>query len=293
MPNYHNFIRLMKQAAFIGLFVVQVGCSSFKGTELAYEKIPTSSLDKTIEYGVYTPPNWIKTERLPLVLFLHGARDDHNTLEQYKTHRYFDEQINADQMPRFILVTPNGGKGFWENWYDGSHNYRDWVMQDILPKVQKDYNTLDCPEHCSLMGISMGGFGALRMASIYKNSFSSLSAISTPVLSNENKQDTKVPLLVRLFFPLKRIFGPKLYNGDESQSIRNVWSDKNNVALQKIRLQLIWGDKDQPNIIRSNQSFHELLQKSGREHEYFIYDGGHKWVDWQPNFNRVINFLLK
>lgn len=64
------------------------------------------------------------------------------------------------------------------------------------------------------------------------------------------------------------------------------------VALQKIRLQLIWGDKDQPNIIRTNQSFHELLQKNGREHEYFIYDGGHKWVDWQPNFNRVINFLL-
>ena len=277
----------------ISLFIIQAGCSSFKGTELTYEKIRTSTLDETIEYGVYTPPNWNKTERLPLVLFLHGARDDQNTLEQYKTHTYFDQQINAGKMPRFILITPNGDNGFWENWHDGSHNYRDWVMQDILPKVQRDYNTLDCPKHCSLMGISMGGFGALRIASFYKNNFSSLSAISAPILSNDDKKDSKVPLLVRLFFPLHRIFGPKLYNGEESQSIKSVWSDKNDKALQKIRLQLIWGDKDKPNIISANQRFHELLKKTGRQHEYHIYHGGHKWKEWQPNFNRVINFLVR
>lgn len=58
-----------------------------------------------------------------------------------------------------------------------------------------------------------------------------------------------MPLLVRLYFSLNRIFGPKLYNGDESQSIKNVWTDKINKSQQKKRLQLIWGDKDQPSII--------------------------------------------
>ncbi len=286
---FNSFIHLIS----LQLLLLLAGCSSFKGIELDYEKIPTSSLNKSIEYGVYTPPNWNKQEKLPLILFLHGARDNHNTLEQYQTHSYFDKQINAGEMPRFILVTPNGGKGFWENWHDGSHNYRDWVMQDILPKVQQDYNTLDCPNHCSIMGISMGGFGALRIANFYKNSFSSISAISAPILNNKDDEGSKTPLLVRFFFPLKRIFGTKLYNGDNSQSIENVWTNKNNEAIKKIRLQLIVGDKDRPKIVSSNQRFHQLLLKAKREHDFFIYQGGHKWIDWLPHFNKAINFLVK
>ncbi|KAG1694735.1 hypothetical protein GQR58_006732 [Nymphon striatum] len=137
----------------------------------------------------------------------------------------------------------------------------------------------------------MGGFGALRMVSYYVDSFSSISAISSPILSNESKE-SKIPLLVRLYFPLNSIFGPQPYGGDKSKSIHSVWTNKNNQTLQKIRLQLIWGDKDQPNIIKANQRFHELLLKSGRKHQYHVYQGGHNWESWQPNFNRVINFLL-
>ena len=284
---------LLKHCLFLTLVLFSTACSSFKGTELAYEKISTSSLNKTIEYGVYTPPNWNKQERLPLVMFLHGVLDDHNTFEQYKIHSYFDEQIKLGKMPRFILVTPNGDKGFWENWYDGSHNYRDWVMKDILPKVKQDYNTLECPKHCSIMGISMGGFGAIRIAALYKNNFANVSAISAPILNQESSKGSKTPLLVRLFFPLDRIFGPKLYNGDASKSIDSVWSNKNDLSLQKIRLQLIHGDKDRPQVISGNQRFHKNLLKAGREHDFHIYQGGHKWVDWKPQFSRVMNFLLE
>ncbi len=83
--SYKKARKLFIHFVSISLFSTLTACSSFKGTELDYEKIPTSTLNKTIEYGVYTPPNWSKQERLPLVLFLHGARDDHNTFEQYKT----------------------------------------------------------------------------------------------------------------------------------------------------------------------------------------------------------------
>ncbi len=139
----------------------------------------------------------------------------------------------------------------------------------------------------------MGGFGALRIANFYNNGFSSVSAISAPIFRKEDGTESKVPLLVHLFFPLERIFGPKLYNGDQTQSVENIWTDKNNQALQKIRFQLIVGDKDRDQIVSANKRFHELLLKTGRNHEFHIYQGGHKWVDWIPNFNRVINFLVR
>ena len=107
-----NGFKSVRSLFILLLLSITTACSSFKGTELNYEKIPTSSLNKTIEYGVYTPPNWTIEERLPLVMFLHGARDSHNTIEQYQAHKLFDEQINAGKMPRFVLVTPNGDTSF-------------------------------------------------------------------------------------------------------------------------------------------------------------------------------------
>ncbi len=287
-----KYIKLITRSLTLGLLFTLSACSSFKGTELDYEKIPTSSLNKTIEYGVYTPPDWNKQERLPLVLFLHGVLDSHNTLEQYKLHNHFDEQILAGKLARFILVTPNGDKGFWENWYDGSNNYRDWVLKDILPKVKQDYNTLECPINCSIMGISMGGFGAIRMSALNKNSFAAVSAISAPILNQESSKGSKTPLLIRLFFPLERIFGPKLHNGDPTKNLDSIWSNKNDLALQQVRLQLIHGDKDRPQVINSNQRFHGNLLKANRKHDFHIYQGGHKWLDWKPQFDRAINFLL-
>lgn len=289
MPTIHSLKYLL-----ITLILMTISaCSSFKGKALDYETIPTSSNNRSIEYGVYTPPNWTKTEKLPLVLLLHGALDSHTSFEKHQVHQYFDNQINQKKMPRIILVTPNGDNGFWENWYDGTRNYRDWVLKDVLPKVKKDYNTLDCPKHCHLAGISMGGFGALRFAYFSKNTFSSVSAISAPILNNEDNKTSKIPLMVRLLFPLKRIFGPDLSKRYKAQSIQRVWSNKNNTDLYNTRLQLIWGNKDRPAILSSNQRFHKLLKKTGRAHDHFIYQGGHKWKDWTPNLNRAINFLVK
>ncbi len=42
-----------------------------------------------------------------------------------------------------------------------------------------------------------------------------------------------------------------------------------------------------------NRYFYNFLMKTGRQHQYDVYQGGHNWKDWQPNFNRVINFLLR
>lgn len=276
--------------SFSALLCLLAGCSTFKAQELDYKTVSVIGAKKNMHYGVYTPPNWQKSESLPLVIFLHGARDSHTSFEKFKAHEYFDRQINGGNMPRVVVLTPNGDNGFWENWYDGTHYYRDWVLNDVMPVVQRDYNTLACPQHCHLVGISMGGFGVLRFAYFAKERFSSVSAISAPILSAEESSQAKSSLLIRLLFPLKRIFGPNLSESYKSQSIEKVWlSDK---RLQNIRLQLIVGDKDRKQIVKANQRFHKLLVDNNIEHEYTIYSGGHKWQYWIPNFNKVINFLV-
>ncbi|MGH1440117.1 MAG: alpha/beta hydrolase [Cellvibrionaceae bacterium] len=293
MLNYYIARCCSKIKFILGLYLTLLlvsACSSFQPERLDYSKIDVSKPSSTLEYGVYTPPGWTKDESLPLVLFLHGGGDNHTSFEKFKADEYFDREINAGNIPRVILLTPNGKNGFWENWHDGTHNYRDWVLNEVMPKVQQDYNTLACPEHCHLAGISMGGFGALRFAYFANDRFSSISAMSAPILSEEENKKAKKSILIRLLFPLARIFGPDFSESYKKEKIEKVWLE--NKDLQKMRLQLVVGDNDREQIMKANHRFHALMAENNVDHNYIVYKGGHKWKYWIPNLDKVINFLV-
>lgn len=265
-------------------------CSSFVPKDLSYSAIEVSS-SRVMEYAVYTPPGWQADERLPLIVFLHGGGGSHHNFERYGANQYLDEKISAGKIPRAIIVLPNGDNGFWENWHDGTKQYRDWVMLRIVPEVQKQYGTLACPENCHLAGISMGGFGALRMAYYYPNEFSSVSAISAPVFSDQALSEQGSSFLMRLIFPMEKIFGPKPSGTYNSENPFNAWADDE--RLRDVRLQLVWGDRDSKNILKSNQLFRENLLAKQRGHDFHVYQGGHKWKYWVPELERVMNFLIQ
>ena len=280
----------MKIFILLCLFILTTSCASFKPERLDYSAVNITDAKHTMGYGVYTPPNWDISESLPVILFLHGGGGSQFSFERHGAAEYLDKKINEGEIPRVIIVTPNGNNGFWENWADGSFAYRDWVLNEVFPKVQRDYQTLQCPEHCHLVGISMGGFGVLRMAYLKPGVFSSVSSISAPIYSDKKANEQATSLLVKLFFPLKRIFGENPNVNYRQHNPYNSWV--NDKQQQEMRLQLIWGDQDHKKIKLANEEFHQRLVNHDVEHDYYVYDGKHKWVDWIPNLDRVINFSL-
>lgn len=283
---------LIESAKALGLVLLLLGiagCRSFQPVDMDYGSVDVDRKPHKVEYGVYTPPGWQPGERLPLILYLHGAGDNHLSFERQGANHYFDEQINTGEMPRVILVSPNGKLGFWEDWADGSRLYRTWVLEQIVPAVQRRYNTLDCPEHCHLMGISMGGFGALRFAYFASDRFSSVSALSAPIIERKKDEKPEVSWFVKLFFPLDRIFGNDFKNGFAEEN-PYAWAD--NPDLRSVRLQLVWGEDDGMRIRDANRRLSDYLTDNGVEHDAIEYEGGHKWVYWKPMFGRVVNFLV-
>jgi len=242
-------------------------------------------------YAVYTPPGWQSEERLPLVVFLHGGGGSHMSFERYGAHEFLDAEIEAGRVARAVIVLPDGGNGFWENWADGTRHYRDWVLNDIVPKVRKDYQTLDCPQHCHLAGISMGGYGVLRFAYFARDQFSSVSAISAPIFNREQAEKTKNSLLIRLLFPFKRIFGETYTEEFKRSNPYNAWVLE--AEQRAVRIQILWGTQDHDRIIQTNEAFHKRLKENGIDHDKYVYEGGHKWKYWIPNLDRVLNFLVK
>ncbi len=265
-------------------------CTTFKPEALDYGAVTPSDKRTPMHYGVYTPPNWELGERLPLIVFLHGGGGSHLSFERYAADEFLDREINAGRVARAIIVLPNGDNGFWENWADGSKHYRDWVLNEIVPTVRQDYQTLECPKYCHLAGISMGGFGVLRFAYFAHDTFSSVSAISAPIFNEEQAKKQKTSFLVKLLFPFKRIFGDSYTEEFKRSNPYNAWVE--NPSQAKMRLQLLWGSNDHKRIIESNEAFHRRLNEANVVHDHYVYNGGHKWRFWVPNLGRVVNFLV-
>lgn len=277
----------MKTLSLLFAMLFLSACSSFKPTALNYAQLELDNKKKPLQYAVYTPPGWQISERLPLMVFLHGGGGSHQSFERYGGHLELDRLISEGKIARAIIVLPNGDNGFWENWADGTRHYRDWVLNEVVPAVQKDFQTLACPTHCHLAGISMGGFGALRMAHFQPDMFSSVSAISAPIFT---KKEERPSLLIRLLIPFKRIFGDVASAKIKDSNPYYSWVDRR--LDKKMRLQLIWGDKDHKGIIDANQNFSRKLDSNKIAYQSLVYKGGHKWRYWVPILDQVMLFSL-
>jgi enterochelin esterase-like enzyme len=258
---------------------------------LEYAEVDSAAVGREMAYAVWAPKDLGRDERLPLVVFLHGAADDESCFDEAGVGQYLDAQLAAGEIPRAVIVVPDGQLGFWENWYDGSRSYRDWVIEEVMPEVQARFHTLPCPGGCHVAGTSMGGHGAVRFALFEPDRFSSVSSLSGLILSTDEVIRISDRWFTRLFVPMNRIWGPI----SERERIEQYdpflrWSSRED--LGDLRLMVAWAEHDNDEIRRSNRSFHEHLVAHHVPHEQLVFEGRHAWVSWKPVIPRVLRFAV-
>jgi putative tributyrin esterase len=265
----------------VATLVALCGCAG------APERVTYHSLDSTAEgramsYAVYTPPGWDGSTPLPLVVFLHGAGDDETVLEERAVVvRTFDEWITAGKLDPFIMVTPNGDQGFWTNWFDGSHRYEDYVVDEIIPTMYERYPIAQGRENLHLMGISMGGAGTMYTAIHHIDRFASATVLSAPLFDVEQTMQFLDGKLLR-GIPVEQLFGPPDRAKVEASNPYAVLRSAED--LQGTQLLLGVGRSDLPGLLRSNRALHEHLETHAVPHHYLEYRGGHGWRSWAQVF---------
>lgn len=103
-----------------------------------------------------------RPRRLPVLVALHGLHDDHRTwVTELGIDRFLVAAVRAG-VPPFAIATVDGGTTYWHPRPDGE-DAGAMVTDEFLPVLQRQ--GLDTAR-LGFHGFSMGGYGALRLASV-------------------------------------------------------------------------------------------------------------------------------
>ena len=142
---------------------------------------------------VYLPPDYDESEKnYPVLYFLGGYGD---TTDVWFNNSYglsiqdsMDSMIEDGSSKSMIIAVISGKNVFDGSFYTNSPitgNWEDYVVKEVVAKVDSRYRTIKTKEGRGIAGHSMGGHGALEIGMKYPEIFSAVYALS-PGLFDEN-----------------------------------------------------------------------------------------------------------
>ncbi len=208
---------------------------------------------------------------------LHGLSDDHTAwMRRTSIERY------VERLP-MIVVMPDTGRG----WYTDEAEGMAWessIIMDLLPFVDKMFPTNSKREGRCIGGLSMGGYGAIKLALKHPNLF--CSAVShSGALGRGHDPIPQDGTEWNVY--MTRVFGA---NPQGSENDIYELADRA-VPTGRPAIRIDCGLDDF--LLLDNQRCHKYLTEIGYEHEYVEYPGEHNWPYWDIHVQEAIAFHCK
>ncbi len=265
-------------------------------------RIDCSALDsqilkRSVRYCVYIPSGYDAgtkehpAQRYPILYFLHGLGDNEQTLFNSGGWTLLDDLRNQHKMGDFLIAAPEGRRSFYINSADGSVRYSNFFLQEFMPQIESKYHMHGGRVDRAISGISMGGYGALRLGFAHPELFSAVSAQSAALISESPQQ---LNLASQSGAPLLSVLGPVF---GKPIDVRH-WNENNPLVLAKknaaaLRGQAIYfncGQDDNYGFEKGAAELHEELVKEHVKHEYHPYPGDHSITYFLSHFEEVMEF---
>ncbi|HYH11316.1 MAG TPA: alpha/beta hydrolase family protein [Thermomicrobiales bacterium] len=220
----------------------------------------SEALGKWTRYNAILPD--VGEGPYPVLMQLHGLSDDEDSwVERSNLVRYVGE------LP-LIVVLPDGGTSGYLNWKTSErlhkHRYEDLLIHDIPNNVRHHFQVKDGP--WAIGGLSMGGYGAMRLGLKYPDRFASIHAHSSA-------------------FHIHELVNPEVVEDLEDAS---VFLQAEALAKRGERPVITFDCGVDDRLLETNRRFHEHLQALDIDHTYAEFDGDHEWDYWDLHVQEAL-----
>jgi S-formylglutathione hydrolase FrmB/lysophospholipase L1-like esterase len=233
-------------------------------------------LNKEKTFKVYFPPDAKKGEKFPVLFILHGA---------YGGHEDWIAQTDVENLAdkyRMILVFPDGSPFGWyvDSTIEKDMKYETYVSKELVSLVDKLFPAVSEKEGRGIMGLSMGGHGALLLAVKNPEIFGSASSLSGILkISNHAKK-----------WHISGRLGP-LDENPEAWKANSVWDQAESFKDSGIDIMFDCGEDDtKTGAIGDARELHDKLNNLNIPHIWREMPGTHSWKYWQKHLEEHLNF---
>ncbi|NLL71102.1 MAG: esterase family protein [Epulopiscium sp.] len=216
----------------------------------------------------------------PTLYLLHGLAGDHTSwMRRTSIERYALEAGIA-------VVMPEVHRSFYT---DMTHGYPYWTfISEEVPRVAESFFPLSKErEQRFVAGLSMGGYGAFKLALRCPEKFSAAASLSGALdivhmiktYPAENVQE------------YKNIFGDLSQIENSSEDLMALIKEYSKETQPMLRLYQCCGTEDF--LYEDNQRFKKQAETLGLNLTYEEGPGTHEWGYWDQSIKKVIQWLFK
>jgi len=257
------------------------------GAEVRQASLASAALGREVRYVVDVPPSYEAAagRRYPVVYALHGLFEGPGFWEGRGLAAILAE-LRAKGLPEFLVVAVDGGNSFFVNAKGG--RYQDLIEQDLLAHVEATYRVARGRAGRALLGISMGGYGALNIAFKDPALVAAVATHSAMLLEQVPSADQGARRgQMAAFF---NVFGDpidlELWRANDPLARARSLDPKAAPALY-----LDCGAEDRYGLANGHRGLHKLLEDRGVPHTFELPPGDHGYEFVRARIEKSLRFL--
>ena len=216
-------------------------------------------------------------QKHPVLYLLHGLSDDHTIwLRRTSIERYVAPLGLA-------VVMPAVHRSYYTDQVHG-HKYFTFVSEEVPAIARQFFPLSDKREDNFVAGLSMGGYGAFKLALTHPERYAAAASLSGAMDFPEivEQMPERRAEFENTFGPLEKIRGS---SNDLHHLLDRVAAGRG----PKPKLWQCCGTEDF--LIKENRGFRDHAKKLNLDYTYEEGPGIHDWAYWDLNIQRVLNWL--
>jgi S-formylglutathione hydrolase FrmB len=268
----------------VGSFLLALSassCASPRGTAAAVEKVSSDSLPSPAKVFVLLPPSYATEpeRRYPVLYFLHDSYGGARTLETHGVTAELAARMAGGRLPEFLIVAAEAQGSWFSDFHDGSQRWERFLTSDLPKSIAARYRVRDGSASRGITGISMGGYGAFKLALKHPDVYGSVSSLSGALIPFEPEDLARYNWYVR--WTLRRVFGEDAR--DNSFNENDVWRILNGARFERplFAAHLRAGTSDDYGLDGVASQFGSLLIAHGVPATVVLEPGAHDWDYWR------------
>lgn len=217
-----------------------------------------------------------------ILFLLHGLSDDASAWQRY---------TNIETLARnqeLVVVMPSVGRSFYAD-MDNGQAYFSYLTDELPDYLRKTFRLEMAREQMLVAGLSMGGYGAFKLAFLRPEMFRAACSLSGALINTQFFIPSHSEDEIKWQHEMDLIFGglekfPGSLN-DPATWIRMGAADPARLPS----LHMACGLQDA--LLPANRWFHQTARAAGLDVHYVEAEGAHEWLFWGEHLKRWLQVV--